>query len=444
MLARSLGQLECERYMTPIDDPDPRLDDLFACIDQGEAAELALALGQINSPPGGEGPAGEYVVDWLRQNGIRAIKQEVLPGRFNAIGRLPGRGGGQSLILNSHLDVAYGRPEDIWTAGRFNRGDLSAWQDGDRLYGQSVVNDKAPMAATLLALKAIKQSGLDLAGDLIFAGVCGEIGQAPIDEFQGPAYEGKGIGTRYSLMHGIVADYALVAECSNWCLTATECGCLLVKVSVYGRAVYTPFLTRPADARQHPNAIVRAAHLVDVIEAWAADYQQRHSYQSRTGPVVPKVSIGAIRAGLPFKPIETAGVCALYLDIRVPPRLSPQSALAELRQTVAGTGLEAEIEPYLFRRGYEGQGTQPLEQAIERAHKRFFAEPPQQADAPVSSMWRDLNVYNEAGIPSVTYGPPLGLSSEGWSYFIEKQDILRAAKLYALIALDICSRQRRA
>jgi hypothetical protein len=109
---------------------------------------------------------------------------------------------------------------------------------------------------------------------------------------------------------------------------------------------------------------------------------------------------------------------------------------------VLGLGLEVEIEPYLFRRGYEGQGTEPLQSAIRQAHARFFAAPPQEPDAPVSSMWRDLNVYNEIGIPSVTYGPPLGLSSEGWSYFIRADDIVRAAKLYALIALDVCSRPR--
>jgi hypothetical protein len=53
-------------------------------------------------------------------------------------------------------------------------------------------------------------------------------------------------------------------------------------------------------------------------------------------------------------------------------------------------------------------------------------------------MWRDLNVYNEVGIPSLTYGPPLGLSAEGWSYFIRRDDVNLAAQLYAMIALEVC------
>jgi acetylornithine deacetylase/succinyl-diaminopimelate desuccinylase-like protein len=417
---------------------DARRQELRSFLQQGDAAELALTLGQINSPRGAEGEAGKFVFDWLQKNKIPAQLQEVLPGRYNAIGRLKGSSGDTALILNSHLDTAYGAPEDIWTAGRFHRGDLEAWSEDERLYGQGVVNDKAPMAATLLALKAIREFQLPLRGDLIFVGVAGEIGLAPIDEFVGTQYEGKGLGTRYSVLHGIVADYALVAECTNWCTTATECGDLFVKVSVYGRAVYTPFLSR---ANSSPNAIVQATKFIGAFETWAGEYEKRNSYSSPSGPVVPKASIGAIRGGLPYKPIETAGVCALYLDIRIPPHGDPNGVLRELHALARQVNLDAELQPYLFRKGYDGRNVQPLQDAVSRAHQHIFDKPPALPDAPVSSMWRDLNVYNEVGIPALTYGPPLGLSAEGWSYFIRRDDVNLAAQLYAMIALDLCNRE---
>ncbi len=418
---------------------DTRLGELRDFMQQGEAAELALTLGQINSPHGAEGEAGKFVFDWLQKNHIPALRQEVLPGRYNAIGMLRGSGDGPRLILNSHLDTAYGAPDDIWTAGRFNRGDLEAWGEGDRLYGQGIVNDKAPMAATLLALKAIQMFSLPLRGDLIFTGVAGEIGQAPIDDYQGTQYQGKGTGTRYSVLHGIVADYALVAECTNWCMTATECGDLFVKVSIYGRAVYTPFLSR---ANPSPNAIVKAMKFVESFEAWASDYEKQNAYASPSGPVVPKASIGAIRSGLPYKPIETAGICALYLDIRVPPDGNPNDIVRQLRGLLAQLDLDAEVQPYLFRKGYDGKNVEPLQEAVQKAHASVFPNPPAVPDAPVNSMWRDLNVYNEVGIPALTYGPPLGLSAEGWSYFIRRADVNLAAELYAKIALEVCNRER--
>ena len=416
-------------------------ESILALIDQQELIDLTLALGQINSPPGSEAEIADYVFDWLAQNDIPARRQEVLPGRYNVIATLPGRGG-HSLIFNSHFDTAYGDPMDVWTVGRLTKADTSAWLEDDRIFGQGVVNDKAPMAATLMALRAIKQSGHTLRGDLLFTGGCGEIGRAPIDEFPGHQYEGKGIGTRYAVTHGVVADYALVAECTNWTFTAVECGCLLVKVSLAGTAVYTPFLIRPAATDEHPNAIVRASRFITAFEEWAGDYERRFTYESRTGMVVPKASVGAIRGGLPYKPIETAGVCALYLDIRVPPNIQPLVPLEELRKILANLGLVGDIEPFLFRRGYEGENTDRLENAVFAAHNKIFSESPKEPDPPVSSMWRDLNVFNEIGIPAITYGPPLGISSEGWTYFIKTSDIFRAARLYTLVALDICNQPK--
>jgi acetylornithine deacetylase/succinyl-diaminopimelate desuccinylase-like protein len=239
------------------------------------------------------------------------------------------------------------------------------------------------------------------------------------------------------VLHGVIADYALVAECTNWCTTATECGDLFVKVMIYGRAVYTPFLSRSGAS---PNAIVQATKFIEAFEVWAGEYEKENAYQSPSGPVIPKASIGAVRGGLPFKPIETAGICALYLDVRIPPQGNPNQVLKELRALADSLKLETEIQPYLFRRGYDGKGVAPLQEAVIAAHRRFFPDPPAIPDAPVSSMWRDLNVFNEAGIPSLTYGPPLGLSAEGWSYFIKRDDINLAAQLYALIALDVCNR----
>ncbi len=67
-------------------------------------------------------------------------------------------------------------------------------------------------------------------------------------------------------------------------------------------------------------------------------------------------------------------------------------------------------------------------------------------DPPITSMWRDMNVFNEAGIPAVTYGPFI---RETWQEkpdpnaanreFLHADDLLAASKAYALIAMDICN-----
>jgi hypothetical protein len=56
-------------------------------------------------------------------------------------------------------------------------------------------------------------------------------------------------------------------------------------------------------------------------------------------------------------------------------------------------------------------------------------------------MWRDINVFNEVGIPSLTYGPPRSNPDEadrGKGKFMFKKDLVDAARVYALTALEIC------
>jgi hypothetical protein len=55
-------------------------------------------------------------------------------------------------------------------------------------------------------------------------------------------------------------------------------------------------------------------------------------------------------------------------------------------------------------------------------------------------MWRDTNPYNELGIPSLTYG--CGAGAGGGNTFFLVDEMLQAAKIYALTAMDICNRDR--
>jgi acetylornithine deacetylase/succinyl-diaminopimelate desuccinylase-like protein len=142
----------------------------------------------------------EFVFEWLKTNGFEPVMQEVVPERFNVVATLKGTARGKSLLFNSHLDSDLGGPGEALT---FPHPDLpqnkKTWIEGDKIFGKPVLNDRGPMAATMMAVKAIKESGVGLAGDLLLTMVVGEIGNAPIDEFQGPQYLGKGLGSRHQI-----------------------------------------------------------------------------------------------------------------------------------------------------------------------------------------------------------------------------------------------------
>src|SRR5437879_13872780 len=115
-------------------------DDVLARIDPKEVVDLALALGNIDSPTGSEGPAGEFVFRWLAGNGFAPKKYAMIPERFNVAAWIDGSGAGPSPIFNAHLDTTL-RPDPVWPA-RDPKEPLyhSARAEGDSLYVAGHVN----------------------------------------------------------------------------------------------------------------------------------------------------------------------------------------------------------------------------------------------------------------------------------------------------------------
>jgi acetylornithine deacetylase/succinyl-diaminopimelate desuccinylase-like protein len=410
-------------------------------IDREELAELAVTLSDIYTPPGKEAAVGAVVQQWLRREGFDTRVVAMTPERPNVVGTLKGTGGGYSLAFNSHMDVAPATP-DIYRdpMARILR---HAWREGDVLYGMGIVNDKGPLAAFLCAAKAIKRSGVALRGDLILTGVSGEIGYEPVDEFAAPEYLSKEVGTRYLLTHGVVADYALVAEATGFKLAWVEAGKAFFKIEVYSdRAMYTPYYSRPYELAKDPNAIVKAMRLVQRLEEWGAEYAARHRYECDGGVMIPQVSVGAIRGGAPYRPTNTPQVCAIYLDCRTTPGQDVPALQAELEGLLRDLGLAGRVELYVFRPGHEAKNVGRLADAIRGAHRRLFARDPERVVGPECSMWRDTNVFNEVGIPSATYGPAAGAG--GGNLAMTLDDLHRAAQVYALTALDVCRQEKKA
>ena len=409
-------------------------------IDADELAELALALGKIQSPRGHETEAGDFVFNWMNENGFSPFKQKVIGNRFNVVGELRGKGAGQSLIFNSHMDTAFGLPEDKWILGELEPIYYTAFRDKNAIYGHGVVNDKGPMAAFLVAAKAIKNSGVRLKGDLLLTAVIGEIGSAQVDEFQDPSELGKGIGTRHLVTNGIIADNALVAEATGFSMTWVEAGVVFFKITVKGvGGIYTPYLNRPFKLEENPNAIVKMSKVILALDEWALDYENRNKYEFTAGTVVPKVNIGAIRGGLPNRPTVTPAVCSVYVDVRLPPDKDSSAAKLELHNLMKKIGIDAEIQTFLYRRGYEGRNVQALIEAVRKAHRFIFNDEVGKVASPVTSMWRDINIFNEVGIPAVTYGPTAG--SGGRIFSVKIEDLYRASQVYALTALNVCNQQ---
>lgn len=416
-------------------------------IDQDELMRLAIDLINIPSPTGKEKELAEFILDWFSANGFLVVRQELDKERLNAVGIVKGQGHGPSLMINGHMDTAMtGTAEDlILVKETVPELEPRGFVKDDKVCGLGAGNMKGGLASFMMAGKALIKSGIKLKGDLILAAVAGEISVAPIGPYQGARYHAEGWGTRYLLTHGVQSDYAICADGSGLALTNAQAGVAYVKLSVFGDAVYTPFTQRTNDPLESRNAAVKMASVIPAIEAWGAEYEQRNRYSFPGGIVVPKVNIGAVEAGFPYRPSRSPGICSLYVDVRISPGKNPLEIKYELEHVLKNLKVEYEISLYRSQRGYEGKGNEELVLALKEVYQYLFQAEPPPVSPPVASMWTDTNIYNEMGIPVIKCGPSR-LSREGPALLVENQieieELVKAARLYAVTALEVCNRKK--
>lgn len=125
---------------------------------------------RINStnPPGNELRTAEYLQRILRENGIEAQildTAELQPsGRANLYARLRGNGSKKAVALVSHMDVVPATPA-FWTVDPF----AGTIKDG-YLYGRGTLDMKGEGIIQLMAMIAMKRSGVPLNRDIVFIG----------------------------------------------------------------------------------------------------------------------------------------------------------------------------------------------------------------------------------------------------------------------------------
>jgi acetylornithine deacetylase/succinyl-diaminopimelate desuccinylase-like protein len=413
-------------------------DEVARFVDRDELISLVLDICNIDSPVGHEGAVAQRLYAWLTDEGFAPRRIGLFPDRYNLLGCLPGTGSGESLLFNGHMDTyAPAVPDDVHHEA--TRDELhKAWIEGDLLIGDGVVNDKGPVAAFLIAAKAVRRSGIRLAGDLLVSAVIAETAHEPYEDAPGAVRDTKELGARFLATHGGIADHVLVAEGTNFGLVWVEAGKFWFKVSVRSAqpAFYTPYLPPRGEPNESPNMIVAAAEAVRVLERWAAAYESTHRYECAGGTVIAKAQIGAIRSGDPSRPFLSPQIAHLYLDVRALPGQNALATRDEISRALRAAGLDARVELYVFRPGYEAKGVETLVAAVRSSHRAVFGTEPEPAPPPTSSMWRDSNVFSELGIPVINYGPRSATHSFRRALTIES--LYQAACVYARTAVAIC------
>ncbi len=425
------------------------LDVTLRQIKREDAIKFACDLVNIPSPAGHEKNVAEYIIQFFDSLGIQSTKQYISEERCNAIGLLEGTGGGLSLTFNGHMDTAFtGSKQDlIWMrkeTAKLPEVLTKAQVRDESIYGVGVSNMKGGLAAMMTAAKALKESGVRLKGDVLFASVVGETSRAPVDEFVGQDYEGGGYGTRYLVARGITSDYAVCCDGSDMKLSWVQAGVAFFKITTYGTPLYVPYAERDWNRRQSASALAKMVPVINAVEDWAAEYEEKHKREFDGLLVTPKVCIGSIRSGLPARPSVTPGVCSIYVDVRTPPDLSPLEVKEQIEKVLEKTGIETDLQMYRSQMGYVAKGAEELITIAKKVHTHLFGKPIEKAEAQLNSMWTDSNVYTEIGIPCIKYGPSSAPTERKKVYeYVYIDDIVNAAKFYVAFALELCNRTKK-
>jgi acetylornithine deacetylase len=386
--------------------------DVTQHVDAERLTQLAVDLVSIPSPTGAEQAMGERM-------------------RANVVGIREGAGGGPSLMFNGHMDTSYSGKEP-WLAGIPGFQPQGFVRDG-RIYGLGISNMKGALACYVEALRALRDAGVRLLGDVVVASVAGEIEKTQWHpDFVGKEYRGYAAGSRFLTSHGGVADMCILGEPTEHRVVLGHYGALWVRISTSGPFVHTAF----AEGRLAENSIVRMQDVLAAVRAWIPLWEERTAYGGRRGIV----GIGAVKGGFAWRASRTPHRTDLFLDVRVPPTLPMAHARREvgelvraLRDQFPDHGIEWEV--YVTAPGSEIREDHPLVAAIDEAHAAVFGAPPERD---VVRWFSDASTLTRYGIESVNYGTSSGLPDPQLGENLDVGGLVQVAKVYALVAQGVC------
>jgi acetylornithine deacetylase len=401
--------------------------------------DLLMDLVNIPSATGSEIGVAQYLVERMRKSGVETDLPLVDAGRPNAVGHRRGRGDGFNLLFTGHMDTSYSGAEEHLAGEGFRP--KAVFRDG-WVWGLGANNMKSGLASALIAIEAIVQSGIELAGDISFGAVVGEIEKTAIEEFQGVEYSGYGIGTRHLVTHGTTADFAVLAEPTGMRVSIANMGCIWLRITVGGTVAHSALANRPHVV----NAISVMHELQNDIAQWARDYEAAHVFMGEH----PNVTIAAIRGGAPWRLSRNPYSCSLYLDIRTVPDQTVDGVKRDVRRVLRAFAArtstpEPDLHVYVSDPPVVLDDKLLVVEALRSAQSAVTGETPAPIIRRPGADAVHLTAY---GVPCVAFGPggrmhpdTRGASMHAFGEHVLVDDCVAAARIYLATALDICSRK---
>jgi acetylornithine deacetylase len=372
-----------------------------------ELLRQLVAIDSINPDlvPGGAGEEkiARFIADWFVSAGLEVIWDEPSPGRPNVIGIARGTGGGQSLLLNAHMDT-------VGIVGMERPHDPSI--QNNRLYGRGAYDMKGGLASIMVAGATAKKRALR--GDVIITAVSDE--------------EFASIGTASIVRHWH-ADAAIVTEPTELNICTAHKGFVWLDIETEGIAAHG---SRPDLG---VDAIAKMGKVLVAIEEF--------DHSLRSTPSHRLLGSGSIHASLIQGGQELSSYpnyCFLGVERRTIPGETLQKVETEIpaildQIATSDSSFKATVKTRMVREPFEISLDEPIVRMVLHKTATILGHEPIEIG---QAGWMDSALLSSAGIPTVIFGP----GGEGAHAVIEwpnLEQVERCAQILTAVAEEFCA-----
>jgi formylaminopyrimidine deformylase len=409
---------------------------------EAELMELLTALiafPTVSPPARNTNEVQDFIKRYLEDLGFHTDKWDVYPGDPNVVGVLPGESPQEfnSLIVNGHVDVAEVGDHSAWTESPF-----SAYLKDDYIYGRGVADMKGGIAASLLAIKILKELGITLQGDLQFQSVIGEeVGEA---------------GTLACTERGYTADYAVVVDTSDLHIQG-QGGVITGWITIQSPETYHDGIRRKmihaGGGVQGASAIEKMMKVISGLQDLERHWAITKSYEGfppGTNTINPAVIEGGRHAAF------VADRCALWVTVHFYPDEEYEEVIREIEEHI---GAVAAADPWLREnppqfvwggksmivdRGeifpsLEIDSEHPGTKALANSFEKLFTYKP---TVGMSTTVTDAGWLGRAGIPTAIFGPGKLEDAHAVNEKVEVSQILDFTKVLAVFIAEWCNTRK--
>jgi acetylornithine deacetylase len=341
----------------------------------------------------------------MRALGMEATEYEPEPGRVSVVGRLRGTGGGRSLLLYGHIDTVgvTAMPEPFSATVR----------DG-KLYGRGAYDMKGGVTACLATVKALRDAGVSLRGDVLVACVADE--------------EVASIGMADVLRH-VRADAAVVTEATELRVCLAHRGFSWIEVETLGLAAHGSRYDIGIDAN------MRMGRFLSRLDRLEQELRARPRHPL-VGP--PSLHAAVLRGGTGIS--TYADHCRLEIERRTVPGETEGQVLAEIRALIDALAVEdatfkANVRAMLTRDSFEVDRNAPIVGAVLAAATTVLGTAPDVIGEPY---WMDAALLCTAGIDTVVIGP-VGAGAHALEEWVSLDSIAKLTDILTKATREFCA-----